>query len=523
MGLLLRQDAQLGTTLDSIIGFVDSTPPAATMESGASHIADDLNNIRSMLSYFNDLQAGNWYDPLTAPSLFPTEGAIRGIQAVADDLHALERKRFLFKALSLAAVTVTAAQNWEVLGVGEIPPNTTAAVGAVTTRGTVVATHAGAFGTSHSLDEVAGPTAISPENLVLVVDATTRDPITSAGRTVYGLLQGEATLTDGGTITPSGGAGDVQVSFVRLDAAGTDLEACPVGDIAGATVSLCFRERGALEDLPAGALINDTKVDVPAGSTVTRQVAYDNQGATLVTILTNALLQLGGPGLFWEIQDDGGDDMLRITEGDAGGTGVFLIGTGADTFDVDAAVNDFLAGVTVRSGGARPIDIGVVDGVIESTAGDLELQAAAELVFDDSYRGASTFSVPIPLADSTAEWDAYEAAMGGELSLLAGITRALRKVRRTRVDSTVSGGNIPASTDVNGPGTPHNNVTVDLLPYDQAGIASLEVFFNGELLLTSLYSAGGTPSEGDLQFTFVLKGVGVADDLTVIRNGDNIA
>ena len=87
-----------------------------------------------------------------------------------------------------------------ILGTGELPSQTTAAVGAVTTLGTVVATHTGTFG-SVSLDEVSGPNAVQPKNLMQIVDGNTRDPILSSSRVVYGLLQGESGVTDGATIT----------------------------------------------------------------------------------------------------------------------------------------------------------------------------------------------------------------------------------------------------------------------------------------------------------------------------------
>jgi len=133
-----------------------------------------------------------------------------------------------------------------VLGVGELPSNTTAAVGSVTTNGTVVAAHSGVFG-SAVLDTVPGISALSPKNLVDIVHGDTRDHLFSDGRTIHGLLQGESGLTDGSTITGTSPA-RVQVTYVRLDSTGGGLETINGSDLGGVPVNLCFTERKALED-----------------------------------------------------------------------------------------------------------------------------------------------------------------------------------------------------------------------------------------------------------------------------------
>lgn len=524
----IRQDAQIGSTNDTIAGFVDNTAPASTMESAASTLTDDLNNIRSMLSYFNDLQTGNWYDAFTAPAVFPSEGAARGFQTVADDLHELERKRVLVKAVSLADVAVPASQNWVVLGSGEFPPNTTAAVGAVTTLGTVVATHGGTFDT-HDLTEVSGSTAISPKNFVEVVDGATRDPILSSGRTIYGLLHGESGLADGDTIiatTPD----RVQVSFVRINATGDDLEACPVADIESTTVNLCFVERKALDDLTEQDFLRGAVVDVPAAATVTRQVSYDNQGTTPVDLTTNATLDLESAGISWSIRDDLEAALLTITEGSAGGTSEVAISSAVDLYDNDAVDVDFASGASINSGGTRPIDVGVNDGVVESTAGDLEVRATTELYLDDGNQAGSTWAqtAGIKLSDTTAEWDAFEVNFG-EVSLLNALNQSYDNVKRTKVQATLTA-DVAADTDVNGPGTAHNNTDVDLAPYDSVPnsfVDDVEVYLNGELLGNAANDAGGgsvypggTPADGDLAFQFALKGTGSKpDQITVIVNG----
>lgn len=523
MGIFQRQDLQLGSTLDSIVGFVDTTAPAAAMESGAGHLADDLNNVRSMLSYFNDLQAGNWYDPITAPSTLEA-GSIRAIQALNDALHLIEKKRVLRCVWNLHTITIAGVgDTFDILGAGELPSNTTAAVGAVTTLGTVVAAHSGVFGTA-SLDEVAGPTAIGPKNLVQIVDAVTRDPVLDAGDQIYGLLQGESGVTDGATITAVTTT-RVQISFVKINGTGDDLIAISAGAMDGVSYDYCSVERVRLEDLGESDFLGGANVDVPAGATVTRQVAYDNQGTTPVDQTTNATLDLEGPGLEWQMRDDLEAILFRIIEGSAGGTSEVEIASAVDLFDVDAVVNDFSAGISARTGGTRPIDIGVNDGLIESTAGVLEVKSAGDLVLNDvNMVTEATWTGPgVKVSDTTAEVVAYETAFGGEVSLMNAVVQALEGSSRTRVNADITGGNHAAGTDINGPGTPHSTCTADLLPYDVIGIGSLEVFLNGELIdLTTHYVAGGTPSDGDLQFTFQLKGTGSKpDSLQVIQNGSN--
>ena len=84
-----------------------------------------------------------------------------------------------------------------------------------------------------------------PARVVEVVDGASRDPLTSAGRRIYALLQGESGLADGDTIlttTPD----RVQVSFVRANAAGDDLEACPVAGIQGRSPRRTAPVRGTL-------------------------------------------------------------------------------------------------------------------------------------------------------------------------------------------------------------------------------------------------------------------------------------
>lgn len=520
----IRQDAQVGSTLSTVGGYIDNTPPASSMESASNTLADDLNNIRSMLSYLSDLQGGNWYDELVAPTALDT-GAARGVQQIQDDLHAVERKRVLVHVTHLADVEVGEGDNFVVLGLSELPSEDTAAIGAVTTRGTVAATHGGTFGT-HSLAEVAGGTAIAPKNLCEIVDGASRDQILSGGRVVYGLFQTESS-TDGSTMTGTT-PNRAQLSFVRINSAGDDLEAVPFSDIEGRTVNYSSVQRKALLDLNEQDFLRGAAVDLPALSTVTRQVAYDNQGTTPVDITSNATLDLEGAGLVWAIRDDLEAILLRVIEGSAGGTSEVEISADVDLFDVRSVGNTFQAGATLRAGGTRPIRVGTSDGVIDTSAGDLEVRAAGELFLDDVNQTGSTWSQTsgIKLSDTTEEWDLFEVNFG-EVSLLNAVNQAYAAGgTRVKVQATLTE-DVAAEEDVNGPGTPHENVDVDLPPHDHVDFVSdVEVYLNGELLRNNTDEnagdvyPGGDPDDGDLRFTFALLGTGSKPDrLTVIVNG----
>lgn len=515
----IRQDAQIrqSVTYDDTI-----TPTEAAFETNPTNLETDLNNIRSQLSNLIDVQAGNWYDDINAPSALDA-GSQRGVNDLNTDLHALERKRVLVQAISLADVTVGGSDNFVILGAGELPPNTTAAVGAVTTTGTVVAAHGGTFGT-HALDEVSGGTAISPKNIVGVVSGSNRDPILdSSGKVIYGLLQGESGLTDGTTITDTTTT-RVQVSFVVINAAGDDLEACAAGDIQGQTVNFIFTERKALEDLTEQEFLKGASVDVPGASTINRQVAYDNQGTTAVNLTTNATLDLEGAGLVWKIRDDLEADLFVITEGSAGGTSEVQLAAAVDTFNVDAVVNDFLNGASFDTGAAgTTIDIGVTGAnaitsggalaLNTAAAGDLTLGAGGDLIFSDENKAGGSYGTPLNLSDASTEWDDFETAFG-EVSLLNAMVQAYNRSSRTKGYAVVTS-NVSADTDV--ANTTAGNLDADLPDYSGVGsfVDDVDVYLNGELLRNGANAAanhdvypGTTPAVGMLKFEFGLHGTG---------------
>jgi len=413
----------------------------------------------------------------------------------------------------------------EVLAAGELPTQTTAAVGAVTTLGTVVAS-ATSFLTA-GLDEVAGPHALSPKNLLEIVDGSTGDPFITvgsgtspAGKRVWGLLQGESGLTDGVTITDTTTT-RVQISFVIANPTNTDLILVDGAEMGGKTLNYCYRERIRLEDLVEGDFLNTASIDIGAGAvTPTRQIAYDNQGTTPVEQTTDADLDLAA-GTEWAIRDLVNTDLFKITEGSGGGTSEVLFGTSVDTFNNDAAVNDFLNGSSFDTGAAgTTINVGVTANQIDSggaltvvsTGADLRHVAGAELVFDDSYRSASTWSLNgIRLADTTAEWDAFEVEFG-EVSLLNAMVQAL-----TTNDFTKTCANVTSTTTAN-LNVSNSDGNLDVALGDLSGgtfIDDHDIYLNGQLLRSGINAAANhdvypgddldNTSDAQLKFEFIVK------------------
>lgn len=423
---------------------------------------------------------------------------------------------------SFGAATLTGgAGDVNILTAPQLPTNTTAAVGVVTTLGTVVASHTGTFG-NISLDEVVGSNAVNPKNLLLLVDGATRDPILSGGRVIYGLLQTESGIVDGDTITAST-PDRAQISYVRINTAGDDLEYCPAVDIAGKVINYSYRERVRLEGLSEQDFLRGAVVDVPAASAVDRQDVYDNQATTPVELTTNATLDLNSAGIYWEIRDLANATLFRITEGSGGGTTTLQIATDVDTFDVNAVVNDFNTGIRANTGGTRPIRVGSTDGVIETTAGDLGLTAFAEFAFVDGNKSGSTYAGQLKLSDTSLEWSNYETAFG-EVSLLNAIYQAANTNLHSKVWA-IATADVAADTDVSGPAN-DNNLDTNL--GDLSGgdfLQDYDLYLNGVLLRPGAnaaanhdYYPGTSLANGQLKFEFNIKGTGSKpDQFTLIK------
>lgn len=506
----VRQESQIRNS-DT---YSDLLTPGVALQTASDSLETDLNALRSQIHLLLDNQSSNWYGDLIVPTSLDT-GTKRGVNNLNTDLHAVERKRILRDRTSLADISVPGGQNFVVLGTGQLPANLLAAVGNVTTNGTVVAAHGGTFAT-FALSEVAN-TPLNPKNLAVVVDASTRDPILSADRQVYALLQSE-NATDGHTIdinTPN----RVQLSFVRQNATGDDFEAVPVGDIENRDINYTYRERIAFEDLNEVDFLKGALVDVPVGAVVTRQASYDGQGSTPVDLTNNAILDLEGPGLIWQIRDDLEAGLLTITEGSTSGNTTLAIGQDVDVLDIDAILNNFANAIQVGTSATRPINIGVNDGVIETATGDLFVKGAAELLFDDLNQTGSTWSQDgVKLSDTTSEWDAFEAAFG-EVSIFNALVQASQSGSAGSVRRASLTADVAADANVTGAGG-SPNIDTQLQDYSALTFSQeVDIYLNGLLLIPGDVDSatvdvypGDSPSNGDLKFNDVLIGTGANPD-----------
>jgi hypothetical protein len=104
--------------------------------------------------------------------------------------------------------------------------------------------------------------------------------------------------------------------------------------------------------------------------------------------------------------------------------------------------------------------------------------------------------------------------------------QAYSKQKRAKVQAILTA-DVNATNDVNGP-IGANNTNVNLLPYNNVlatFVNDVEVYLNGELLRNAVAGTedvypGTSAVNGDLMFTFKLKGTGTKpDQLTVITNG----
>lgn len=500
------------------------TPSATNYETNPVSVEDDLNSLRSQVQNFLNrsgagFPTGNWWDDIPAPSTFEN-GTERGIVDLNQDLHDLQRKRVLDHVLEVGKdVAVGASTNRVILGTGELPTNTTAAVGAVATRGAVVAAHGGTFG-DHSLAEVAGGNTVTPKNLCRIFDASTGDPIEDAsGREIMALLQTE-TATDGHTITDTTPT-RAQLSFVKINSTFDDLIAAANADIENRTINYAYVERFALEDLPEDAWLSPVLGDLGAANT-DRQATYNNQGTSPVELTTNATLDLNATGVYWEIRDLLNAPIFRLTEGTGGGTTELRLFADLDVFNIDAISNDFANGATFNSSGTRPVVIGTADGEIGSSAGDLMVRATAELLLDDGNQTGSTWAQDgIKLSDTTAEWDTFETNFG-EVSILNAINQASTTGGANRGTKTYAAvtTQTAADTDVGGVG---GGTNLDAQLPDMSGgsfLTDFDVFLNGVLLRPGAnaaanndYYPGTSLPNGQLRFEFQVE---VSDVICVI-------
>ena len=215
--------------------------------------------------------------------------------------------------------------------------------------------------------------------------------------------------------------------------------------------------------------------------------------------------------------------LFRLTEASAGSATTLLVGPQVDVFDVDAAVNNFLQGITVDSGATRVITVGVNEGLVETTSGDLEVKAAGELILNDvNMVGEGTWTGPgVKVSETSAEVAAYETAFGGEVSLMNAIVQAANAgtTRISRVYSEVTTA-VAANVDLVNP----TNLDTALGDLSLGTfVTDYDIFFNGRLQETGVdlnadndVYPGTTPASGQLKAEFKVKS---GDKFCIVRYG----
>jgi hypothetical protein len=421
----------------------------------------------------------------------------------------------------VTALTVGSTTQVHIFTAAQLPLQTLAAIGAVTTLGTVAA-QATAFGTA-GLDEVVSTSDVNPKNMMQLVDAASHlDPILVGGKQLFALFQTES-ATDGSTMTGTT-PNRAQLSFVVRNNTGDDLElvSVPIGQ----GINFATRERMRLEGLDEQDFLKGATVEFPASTTVTRQIGYDNQGVTPVEMATNSYLDLG-TGLEWTLRDVLNAALLRVIEGSPSANTIQLTSE-VDVFDINAVLNDFLNGASFDTGAAgTTINVGVTPNQIDAGgpltvasggSGDLKLDAANEVLFDDVNRtGAGWTATSVKLSDTTQEWIDYRTEFG-EVSIFNALYQAKTTAKRVKGQAKLVA-NRAAGLDVDK--TTTSILDVDLPNFAAVGtfVDDVDVYLNGELLRneasypgTEDVAPGSTPAQGMLKFEFALRGTGSKPD-----------
>jgi hypothetical protein len=505
------------TQLRSSDLYDDTIAAGVAMETGATSGEFDYNALRSQTNRVIDAtMGGNWYDDV------PTVNSKkRGLLQLNTDLDDIEEKRILCGVQVLTNVSVPATQNYVVLSqASSETPTDSAAIG--TGLGAVVAVLGTDVG-SHSLDEITGKNAITPKNLVVVRDATTKDPITSGGHQVFGLLQAESGTVQDDAFNDTDK--QVQISFVRNNGS-DDLEAVPVADIESTTVEYLYGKRINLDALPEDCNFPPNFADQVASVDVTLDSAIDNQSGAATqaqdidvritdTFSWSFQDSTGASDIFQVNASASGDNIVSNADWDINNTNSVDMSQGLQLDTADQIIN---LGHTAAGQIDTPGNM-----TISATGGssDLTLSAGLEMKFVDGNKSGSTYAGDLKLAETSGEWDAYEVAFGGEVSLLNAITQAKTSSSGSRTDYQVSSA-IAADTDT----VPGSNLTLvngsnqDLSTLDFINEVRVEV--NGDRVIPGANAAadngvypGTDLSVPNLKFEFELF---VDDGISVYSN-----
>lgn len=483
----------------------DDTLTVAQIQGIESSAVDHEDFLGGMLSQINRIIGEtNWFDPVQDGTADP-----RNLKTITDDVYF---KTLLRRRSILTDVSVPALQNWVVLSAaGSETPSETAAVDAGSASGAVCATLAGDVG-SHSLNEVAGINAISPKDLLVIRDATTFDPILSSGREVYGLLQAESGVVDGDSFNDTDH--QAQISFVRQNAAGDDLEACPVADIAGLTINYAYVSRvrfnvlneqdflfGTFSD-PQSASATTLNQAYIAGNTITVQTAEGDLTFNLSEDTTDFLIQRNGGAFGTFTRDDTTGDLVQFD------TDKFFVNT-----TQDAEFND---GAAFDTGGTQ-INVGSTAGQIDASGITLRGTTGDVTMYSDSgnvlYRDTRE-TTALPFTDATA--GAISALPGGPYSSISAAIRAAITSADLDIFIQVLASNYAQDANIPGGWSPALDLSARSIDMNTPSGVDTVIMLNGRMLYggngttnNDVY-AGDTPANGDIKVDFP-KGVKSGD------------
>lgn len=360
-------------------------PSVANYETNPTNIEEDLNNLRSAVNNIINALNGNWTDNPFAGgggAGGTNDLPVSGDPTVLTSLNSIPIACF---ADVLTNVTVGTGDNYVVLSVagGETPTQ----VGSLSndTEGVIVAESAlsGAPWEVNELTERAGSSAISPNNLVTIRDATTLQPIQSGGRDVFALIQVENGFTNGTAFTDvSPPPQRVKLSFVRINAAGDDLEAVPVADIENLDINYNYPFVTYFKNIDPSCFTGSRSfVDQAASVDVTLQNAYVG-GNTIATSV--------GEG---NVTITGDQDFIV-----SGSVDVDFDTTGAISLDADGPSNFSVDGadLSLNTTAAGSVLVDGVDGVeVNSSGGNIGIGNDADTGDIDVGTGAAARSITV--------------------------------------------------------------------------------------------------------------------------------
>lgn len=466
--------------------------------------------------------SGKWYSSLTST----TFGGARGLDQLGSDLEDIERKKLIYRVQkSVTGLVVPNGQNYVTLSVGAgFAPSYVAAVSAEAT-GSIVASLSGSLFNVHNMVLQSGSNVLLPKNLVVVVSASTGNPLQSFsdGTDIYALMQVSSSVADGDTFDDV--TKRVQLSFVKANSTRTGLISASISDVQGKQIQYSYPRRIVFDEIPDDAYLDSIFVDMVTdlssalasaiasiSSSISLDSAIDNQIGAATQTDRHIEIRMTSP-FSWSFTNAGG--TRHFLEVNAGGQWVKF---DVDNFDVlNTNTAQFLNSLRTNvSGNWVQLSAGTVQAsgsliVMSATGSNLVLSSGADLVMGDGYKLASTYTSNFVLANSVADWNTYVTDFG-QISLFDALhflsqsmTGSKGQMRRDAVVLSTQN----ADTNITYP----TNLDAPLLNFSSypssSFVSGVLVYVNGQLQRNGQDGAanhdvypGTAPANGDLKFEF---------------------